>query len=440
MYELLTGKRLFSGETQFEVLKNIRTSQITHSSLPEEIPDRVRAVLAKALSYQTKNRFETAGDFQVALTKILYTEYNDFSSKQLGTFVKKCFSQELSHRGQKIVEEKGIDSETKMILDKSSQESIVKRDEPNFGETELLMDTTKPEDMIKASDLDHGENKTEEKKITKEKKSNQKTLLVILILLIAIGGILALYFLKNQKVSAPILENNPPVIVDTPVVDPTPIPPTPEPTPEPLMGILDIDTQPTGATLIIDGIEKGLSPSTIDGLEIGRSYTLHISKDGFEPLDKTIKIIDENILSLTLSLKALKKEIPLPAPTPAPVVKEEIKKVAPPIIKPISNPPTPKEKPKKEPSKPVTLDTTPPTDTNEKNEKSGLKGLRIDSTPRGASVTLDGGKAGITPIIFGKTEKGKTHSITLTLPGYEPWSGSVTMSKAYMEINAKLKR
>ncbi|MBI4126351.1 MAG: serine/threonine protein kinase, partial [Deltaproteobacteria bacterium] len=50
LYEMLTGTRMYTGESQFEVLKKIRTSHIDAGALPETIPQQLRPVLAKALA------------------------------------------------------------------------------------------------------------------------------------------------------------------------------------------------------------------------------------------------------------------------------------------------------------------------------------------------------------------------------------------------------
>jgi len=91
LYELITGERFFTGETQLEVLKNIRTAHITEETLKDKIPLIVRPALAKALTHSPKERYETAGDFQIALTKLLYSQYSDFSPKQLASLIQKWF-------------------------------------------------------------------------------------------------------------------------------------------------------------------------------------------------------------------------------------------------------------------------------------------------------------------------------------------------------------
>jgi hypothetical protein len=76
---MLTGDKLFMGETQFEVLNQIRTTRINTLMLPDSVAGPLKAIIAKALSYNIKDRYQSAGDFQLDLTKYLYSSYVDFS-------------------------------------------------------------------------------------------------------------------------------------------------------------------------------------------------------------------------------------------------------------------------------------------------------------------------------------------------------------------------
>ena len=84
-----------------QVLKKIRTSNVTEESLGDKIPKNVRPILARALSTDLNARYETAGDFQIALTKVLYSQYHDFSPKNLASLIRKWFAPELGARHEK---------------------------------------------------------------------------------------------------------------------------------------------------------------------------------------------------------------------------------------------------------------------------------------------------------------------------------------------------
>src|SRR3990167_3360189 len=103
LYELLTGEKLFTGETQFEVLNQIRTTRISTLMLPDHIPGPLKAILAKALAYNVKDRYQSAGDLQLDLTKYLYSSYIDFSPRQLAALLKKLFEAEIRRKEAPVV-------------------------------------------------------------------------------------------------------------------------------------------------------------------------------------------------------------------------------------------------------------------------------------------------------------------------------------------------
>ncbi|MFA4875318.1 MAG: serine/threonine-protein kinase, partial [bacterium] len=95
LYEMLTGQKLFTGESQFEVLKKIRTTRVAIDQLPNSIPDQLKPIAVKALTYNVDERFQHAGDLQIELTKYLYSKHVDFSPRKLAGFIKDLFLAEI---------------------------------------------------------------------------------------------------------------------------------------------------------------------------------------------------------------------------------------------------------------------------------------------------------------------------------------------------------
>ncbi len=134
LYELIMGQKLFTGDTQFEVLKKIRTTRLTDKSFPSTMPESLKKILAKALAYSIKDRYENAGDFQIDLTRYLYSTYNDFTPRKLAKLMRTIFAQEIENKAARKVEEPSIDSRTRSVLiDSKGQQSIVHRDNEEGG-------------------------------------------------------------------------------------------------------------------------------------------------------------------------------------------------------------------------------------------------------------------------------------------------------------------
>jgi serine/threonine protein kinase len=115
LFELITGQRYFSGETQFEVLKKIRTTRINEGNLPDTISPELKRILAKSLAYLPRDRFENAGDMQIELTKYLYSTYLDFSPRKLANLVRRSFAEEIQHKSVKRKDDLSIDSMTRSV-------------------------------------------------------------------------------------------------------------------------------------------------------------------------------------------------------------------------------------------------------------------------------------------------------------------------------------
>jgi Tol biopolymer transport system component len=67
LYELLTGSRLFSGETVSDVVAAVLTKPIDLVALPAEVPPRVRELAARCLERDPKKRLRDIGEARIVL-------------------------------------------------------------------------------------------------------------------------------------------------------------------------------------------------------------------------------------------------------------------------------------------------------------------------------------------------------------------------------------
>lgn len=78
------------------------------------------------------------------------------------------------------------------------------------------------------------------------------------------------------------------------------------PDPVPVYGILNVESEPMGAKIYLDGELKGETPAVVSNVLIG-SCDLRLVKDGFVPVDKTITIKENEVLEVK---EKMQKELP----------------------------------------------------------------------------------------------------------------------------------
>ncbi|MFN8178022.1 MAG: protein kinase [bacterium] len=71
LYEMLTGRRLFTGETISDTLASVLKTDPDWSALPEETPPRVRRLLRRCLERNPKERLRDAGDARLLLREAI---------------------------------------------------------------------------------------------------------------------------------------------------------------------------------------------------------------------------------------------------------------------------------------------------------------------------------------------------------------------------------
>ncbi len=264
LYECLTNEKLFSGESQFEVLKKIRSTKIDLARLPISIPKPLQIILARALSYFPKDRFQDAGDMQIELTKFLYSTYHDFSPQKLAAFVREVFSTQIAQQRERAQSTALRESKTGSInlAQEALQEEIVHRDERGSISTrEPLRQTPSRISLprVRADAVIEPTDKTEKNPLLWRIGIATSVVLI----LVSLGFIY--WQLLHPRLFPPVT------------------------TIQPLMGEAVVESTPVGAKISIDGMDTGkLTPARLSELQVGKAYTLKLSKDGFVDIEQPL--------------------------------------------------------------------------------------------------------------------------------------------------------
>src|SRR5689334_10513227 len=113
LYELLTGERLFVGESDFSTLEKVRNVEILPpSSFNKKIPAELERIALKALAKDVEDRYQNAIDLHDDLQAFLYSVGEFYSRKDLSAWMKKTFTTELAEQTAKLEEYEQLEEPT----------------------------------------------------------------------------------------------------------------------------------------------------------------------------------------------------------------------------------------------------------------------------------------------------------------------------------------
>jgi len=103
LYELLTGERLFVGESDFSTLEKVRNVEILPpSTYNRKIPDELERIVLKALAKDVDERYLNAIDLHDELQAFVYTASEFYSRKDLAGWMKRTFAKEIDEETTKL--------------------------------------------------------------------------------------------------------------------------------------------------------------------------------------------------------------------------------------------------------------------------------------------------------------------------------------------------
>src|SRR5262245_39052513 len=113
LYEVLTGERLFVGESDFSTLEKVRNVEILPpSSFNRKVPAELERIVLKALAKDVEDRYQNAIDLHDDLQAFLYSVGEFYSRKDLSAWMKKTFAAELAEQNAKLEEYEQLEEPT----------------------------------------------------------------------------------------------------------------------------------------------------------------------------------------------------------------------------------------------------------------------------------------------------------------------------------------
>ncbi len=121
LWEMLAGRRLFLGETDFQTVKLVQQAQIPSlSRINPEVDTELEKVIGGALTQDTKSRYQSAREFQDAVAGYLFSRKLKVTAFDVATLVKSALE-------QKAQLKKGAESpQQQSIIDRLIQEELLR--------------------------------------------------------------------------------------------------------------------------------------------------------------------------------------------------------------------------------------------------------------------------------------------------------------------------
>ncbi|MBI4652417.1 hypothetical protein HY745_14310, partial [Candidatus Desantisbacteria bacterium] len=97
LYELITGIKLFKGDTDLEILKKVQRVEIVPpAKIRNSLPKLLEDIILKALAKDPSRRFQTAAEMEKALERFLLSPICPPASKSLSHFMKGLYEEEIN--------------------------------------------------------------------------------------------------------------------------------------------------------------------------------------------------------------------------------------------------------------------------------------------------------------------------------------------------------
>lgn len=105
LHEMLTGRRLFKTDSDVKTLEKIKAVDIQPpSTLNPNIPARLDEIVMRALSRDADQRFGDGREFQQALLEYMYPATPDLTRESLSHFMQELFSTEIEEERDRLLE------------------------------------------------------------------------------------------------------------------------------------------------------------------------------------------------------------------------------------------------------------------------------------------------------------------------------------------------
>lgn len=122
LYEILTGRKLFKGDNDFNTLEKVREAKVepAPAALNQQVTPELEQIILKALAKDPENRFGSASELQTAIEDHMSQKGYDFSTARLSHYLKNLFQFDIEQDTQRFQVAMGASSGTTDPVDQST--------------------------------------------------------------------------------------------------------------------------------------------------------------------------------------------------------------------------------------------------------------------------------------------------------------------------------
>jgi serine/threonine-protein kinase len=314
LWELLTGRRLFKGESDLMTLRLVRDCQVPPpSQLNPKLPPGLDDLVLKALAPNPDARFPGCAAFRLAIEDYILQYRLPASNAHLSAWLRDVYAERIARESDpanldQLAEDADLDS--KSNPSRSSIRSLSQRPPPPPPPSSTGTPVVPPPRYVPVGNTKHTMTMVPADTDVRRRFPVMPVVAAVGALLLGAGA--AVIYLR-QPTATPVV---PPVTETQPVVHarPTPAhdaqrPEQPERASEPQPVTLKVMSEPAGAVVVIDGKPHGTTtPTELPLVPDAPPVTLALKLDGYEPVSRQVSAGDAPAVSVKLTRKPVEQK------------------------------------------------------------------------------------------------------------------------------------
>jgi serine/threonine protein kinase len=323
MWELLTGKRLFKGESDMMTLRLVKDCQVPPpSQLNPKLPPGLDEVVLRALAPTPDKRYPDCGAFRLALEDYVIQLRMPASNAHLSAFLRELYADRIAAESDpskldQLAEDTDLDSKDKSNPSRSNLRSMPAGNgatPSRAGQANATPGTR----SRRAVDALVGPAPAPRQEATRGTVSlgppgpSERRFPTVPV---AIGGALllmagagAVVFLRPEPTATPPSQNQ--VVVVPPEQPMEPRPPVKPPPAEPRKVELTVTSEPEGASVQLDGQPLGVTPLKLPLPPDAPPVLMTVSLEGYEVATRKVSAADAPNVQVALERRAINSTKP----------------------------------------------------------------------------------------------------------------------------------